>query len=67
MENTLIVLQREHGGDVIRYGRRLSLKDNKLYKSVKDDWKKVFSECRTSVDINVTLRRIGEETFHNKK
>lgn len=67
MENTLIVLQSEHGGDVIRYGRRLSLKDNKLYKSVKDDWKKVFSECRTSVDINVTLRRIGEETFHNKK
>ncbi len=67
MENTLIVLQSEHGGDVIRYGRRLSLKDNKLYKSVKDDWKKAFSQSRTSVDINVTLRRIGEETFHNKK
>ncbi len=67
MENTLIVLQSEHGGDAIRYGKRLSLKDNNLYESVKNDWKKVFSQCRTSVDVNVTLRRIGEETFHNKK
>ena len=67
MENTLIVLKSEHGGDAIRYGERLRLKDYKLYKSVKNDWKNVFSESYTSVEVNVTLRRIGEETFHSQK
>lgn len=66
-ENTFVVLQSEHGGDVIRYGKRLSLKDRVLYNSVKDNWGEEFSKCRTSIDVNVTLRRIGEETFHALK
>ena len=67
MENSLVVLQGEHGGDVIRYGKRLKLKDQKLYNEVVNDWEKIFSGCRTSVEVNITLRRIGEETFHSKK
>lgn len=67
MENSLILLQSQHGGDVIRYGKRLKLKDPKLYNEVVGDWKKIFSGSRTSVAVNVTLRRIGEETFHNNK
>ncbi len=66
-ENTFVVLQSEHGGDVIRYGKRLSLKNNALYESVKDSWENEFSNCRTSITVNVTLRRIGEETFHSLK
>ncbi len=66
-ENTLVVIQGEHGGDVVRYGRRLKLKDTELYNSLKNDWKKAFSDCVTSVSVNVTIRRIGDETFHSKK
>lgn len=67
MENSLIILQSEHGGDVIRYGKRLKLKNQNLYDQFKNDWKKAFKETRTSVEVKVTLRRIGEETFHSKK
>lgn len=67
MENTLIVLQGEHGGDVIRYGTRLSLIDNDLYNKLKNDWDNAFKRSRTSVEVGITLRRIGEETFHSNK
>lgn len=67
MENTLIVLQSEHGGDAVRYGTRLSLCDNGLYNTLSSDWDNAFKQSRTSVTVDVTLRRIGEETFHSKK
>ncbi len=66
-ENTVIALQSEHGGDGIRYGRRLYLYDNKEYQKVKNNWDKEFKNSITSLNVNVTIRRIGEETFHSKK
>lgn len=66
-ENTMVVLQSEKGGDGVRYGRRLYLSDNKEYKKVKKDWNKAFKNSVTSINVNVTIRRIGEETFHSNK
>lgn len=67
MENTLTVLKSEHGGDAVHYGKRLMLKDFATYKTLKDQWSKSFRESKTSINVNVTIRRIGEETFHSKK
>ena len=67
MENTLTVLKGEHGGDAVHYGKRLQLHDDETYKTVKDQWDKAFRESKTSIKVNVTIRRIGEETFHSKK
>lgn len=67
MENALIVLQSEHGGDAIRYGTRLSLCDNKLYEKLRTDWDSAFKKSKTSIEVEVVLRRIGEETFHSEK
>lgn len=66
-ENTIIALQSDHGGDAIRYGRRLYLYDNQEYEKLKSDWDSAFRNSVTSISVNVTIRRIGEETFHSKK
>ena len=66
-ENALIVLQGKHGADVVRYGKRLRLKENDLYNNLKNDWNKVFPEIKLTITADVTIRRIGEETFHSRK
>ena len=66
-ENTLIVLQGKHGADVVRYGKRLRLKENDLYQNMKNDWDRVFPEIKLTITADVTIRRIGEETFHSRK
>lgn len=67
MENTLTVLKSEHGGDAVHYGKRLMLQDYGSYETVKNQWDKAFRDSKTSINVNVTIRRIGEETFHSKK
>ena len=66
-ENSLLVLQGKHGADVVRYGKRLRLKENDLYNILKTDWDKIFPEIKLTITTDVTIRRIGEETFHSKK
>ena len=66
-ENTFIVLQGKHGADVVRYGKRLRLKNNDLYNNLKNDWDKAFPEIKLTITADVTIRRIGEETFHSRK
>ena len=66
-ENTLVVLQGKHGADVVRYGKRLRLKENDLYQNMKNNWDKVFPEKKLTITADVTIRRIGEETFHSRK
>lgn len=66
-ENTIIALQSEHGGDGVRYGRRLYLYDYDEYEKLKNDWDSEFKKAVTSISVKVTIRRIGEETFHSKK
>lgn len=66
-ENSLVVLKGKHGGDALRYGKRLMLLKPELYNSVKDNWDDVFKSAVTTVTVKVTVRRIGEETFYSKK
>ena len=66
-ENTIVVLQGKHGADVVRYGKRLRLMENDLYNSSKNQWDKIFPEIKLTITADVTIRRIGEETFHSRK
>lgn len=66
-ENTIIVLKDSKGADVIRYGKQLRNSDNALYSFLKEDWNSAFSSAKTVITADVTIRRIGEETFHSKK
>ncbi len=66
-ENTIVTLKQNHGGDAVRFGRVLRLKDSALYKKYKTDWESAFKDAQVSLKADVTLRRIGEETFHSTK
>ena len=66
-ENTLVVLKSEHGGDALRYGKRLMLHNNDLYKQYEANWNKYFKNSVTIISVDVTIRRIGEENFYSKR
>ena len=66
-ENTIAVLKGEHGGDAIRFGDRLRLADYDEYKVRRDNWQEEFRNIKTILSVDVTIRRIGEETFHSRK
>ncbi len=65
-ENTLTVLKGEHGGDALQYGKRLMLNNKKIYNQHISDWENSFKKAVTTVAVDVTIRRIGEETFYSK-
>ena len=53
--------------DPARFARRLMCADFDAYNKIKADWRTVYPKCKAEITVNVTLRRIGEETFHIKK
>ena len=64
---TFFALCGENGADAVRFGKRLRLKDVKAYNNLKMDWENVFPQIELRVTADVTIRRIGEETFHSRK
>ena len=65
--NTMDVLRKTKGSDCIRFGKRLRFKDNKLYHQLENNWAEHFSQAEITINTEVIIRRIGEETFHSKK
>lgn len=62
-QKTLSALQSQDGGDAVMYYKRLELQDSASYNKLKGDWKNIFPKIRTRMKVDVTIRRIGEETF----
>lgn len=58
---------KANGLDPARFGRRLLCADFNAYNIMKNDWQTVYKNCKADITVDVTLRRIGEETFHIKK
>lgn len=50
--------------DTLRFGRRLLQSDKKAYKALKSDWQNNFKNSVINVDVEVVIRRIGEESYH---
>lgn len=63
IESALNELQVQKIGDGVGYCRVLELENTRLYNKYKNDWKNAFNTSQTSVTVNVTVRRIGEETL----
>lgn len=56
---------KENGGfDVLHFGRRLLQNDKNAYKLLKNDWQNNFKNSNFNVDVEVIIRRIGEESYH---
>ncbi|MBO4338647.1 MAG: Ger(x)C family spore germination protein [Clostridia bacterium] len=51
-----------NGNDCMRLGRVLLLKDKKQYRQKENDWRQALSSAGFNVNVDVSIRRIGQES-----
>jgi hypothetical protein len=61
---TYKAIQKHNSFDVIHFGRRLLQNDKNAYKQLKNNWQETFMKSNINVDVEVVIRRIGEESYH---
>lgn len=49
--------------DIFRFGRRFMKKYPDEYENIKNDWESILSEIQYTVNTNVNIRRIGQESI----
>lgn len=62
----LHLLERElktEKSDIFRFGRRFMQTDSKAYGKVSDKWQDILPQIAYDVDVEVSIRRIGQETM----
>lgn len=64
ISNLYKTIQINNSYDVLRFGRRLLQNDKNAYKLLKSDWQNNFKNSVINVDVEVVIRRIGEESYH---
>ena len=62
--DTYKVIKENGSFDVLHFGRRLLQSDKKAYKFFENDWQNNFKNSILNVDVEVIIRRIGEESYH---
>ncbi|MBQ4103498.1 MAG: Ger(x)C family spore germination protein [Clostridia bacterium] len=62
--NLYKTIQINNSYDILRFGRRLLQNDKNAYKLLKSDWQNNFKNSVINVDVEVVIRRIGEESYH---
>ncbi|MBR2875644.1 MAG: hypothetical protein IKC01_00725, partial [Clostridia bacterium] len=50
--------------DILRFGRRLLQSEKESYKFLKNDWQENFRNSQLNADIDIVIRRIGEESYN---
>ena len=64
LTNLYKTIQINNSYDILRFGRRLLQNDKNAYKLLKSDWHNNFKNSVINVDVEVVIRRIGEESYH---
>ena len=64
LKDTYKAIQQHDAFDILRFGRRLLQNDKTAYKQLKDNWQSNFKNSNINVDVEVVIRRIGEESYH---
>ena len=64
ISNLYKTIQINNSYDILRFGRRLLQNDKNAYKLLKSDWQNNFKNSVINVDVEVVIRRIGEESYH---
>ena len=64
LTNLYKTIQINNSYDILRFGRRLLQNDKNAYKLLKSDWQNNFKNSVINVDVEVVIRRIGEESYH---
>ena len=64
LKDTYKAIQQHGAFDILRFGRRLLQNDKTAYKQLKDNWQSNFKNSNINIDVEVVIRRIGEESYH---
>lgn len=64
INNTYKTLLQYGSFDILRFGRRLLQNDKTAYNMLKIDWQNNFKNSNLNTDVEVVIRRIGEESYH---
>lgn len=64
LKDTYKAIQQHDAFDILRFGRRLLQNDKTAYKQLKDNWQSNFKNSNINIDVEVVIRRIGEESYH---
>lgn len=64
LTNLYKTIQINNSYDILRFGRRLLQNDKNAYKLLKSDWQNNFKNSLINLDVEVVIRRIGEESYH---
>ena len=57
-------IQENGAFDILRFGRRLLQSDKESYKLLKNNWQNNLENSNLIVNVDVIIRRIGEESYH---
>ncbi len=64
LTDTYKSIQQYDAFDILHFGRRLLQNDMSSYKQMENDWQENFKNSNINVDVEVIIRRIGEESYH---
>ena len=64
LKDTYKAIQQHGAFDILCFGRRLLQNDKIAYKQLKDNWQSNFKNSNINIDVEVVIRRIGEESYH---
>lgn len=64
LSDTYKAIQEYGGFDILHFGRRLLQNDMNAYKQMENDWQNNFKNSDINVEVEVIIRRIGEESYH---
>ncbi len=64
LKDTYKAIQKHDSFDILHFGRRLLQNDKNAYKQMKNNWQENFKNGNINVDVEVVIRRIGEESYH---
>ena len=64
LQNTYKAIQENNSFDILHFGRRLLQNDKNSYNQMKNDWQNNFKKSNINVIVEVVIRRIGEESYH---
>ena len=64
LKNTYKAIQAHGSFDILHFGRRFLQNDKNAYKLMKKDWQNNFRNSNINIDVEVLIRRIGEESYH---
>jgi hypothetical protein len=64
IQRTYNTILKHGANDIFRFGRRLLQNNKTAYDLCKGDWQGNLKNSKLNINVEVIIRRIGEESYH---